>query len=187
MFPSTQPKLTTEQALTPGPTISSLPHHFSPDQNEPVSEESPEPLLRQEAVSASPTLTTIHLQLSRQALPTTAASAYTTHESTAEEPHSTAAKVTPVREVPMERKTVASEVSQDLDELGRAVMQIKSDVILNQRILLVTVAVAGTAMLGVLIMAVHECSSRRQALTSKKKDVAKDDDHVTKVNLEEAW
>ena len=53
-----------------------------------------------------------------------------------------------VLEVPLERKTVAGEVSQDLEELGEDVRQIKSNVVLNQRILLVTVGAAAVAMLG---------------------------------------
>lgn len=136
----------TEHALAPSPTIPSLPLNISARQNETEIEETVELLSMQEAASASPTMTT-QPSISLQNLTTTAASASTTPESSRES-HTTAVKVSPVREVPMERKTVASEVSQDLDELGSAIMQIKSDVILNQRILLVTVAIAGTALLG---------------------------------------
>ncbi|XP_037790359.1 translation initiation factor IF-2-like [Penaeus monodon] len=70
-----------------------------------------------------------------------------------------------------------------------AVMQIRSDVVLNQRILLVTVAVAGIAMLGVLILAVHSCARRRQMAAEEKqaRDQPKDDHHVTKINREEEW
>lgn len=54
----------------------------------------------------------------------------------------------PELEVPVQRKTVAGRVSEDLEQITEDVQQIRSDVVFNQRILLVTVAVAGVAMLG---------------------------------------
>lgn len=104
-------------------------------------------LPKQEAVAASPAVTALQPPTRRQPFPPTPPATHASHAST-REGGSPAPEVSAVREVPVERKTVALEVSQDLDELGSAVMQIKSDVVLNQRILLVTVAVAGIAMLG---------------------------------------
>ena len=54
----------------------------------------------------------------------------------------------PVYEVPLHRKTVATKVSEDLQQITEDVQHIRSDVIFNQRILLVTVGIAGVAMLG---------------------------------------
>ena len=54
----------------------------------------------------------------------------------------------PVYEVPMQRKTMAGKVSEDLKQITEDVQHIRSDVVFNQRILLVTVGVAGVAMLG---------------------------------------
>lgn len=54
----------------------------------------------------------------------------------------------PVLEVPIQRKTVAGQVSKDLQQITEDVQHIRSDVVFNQRILLVTVGVAGIAMIG---------------------------------------
>ncbi|KAF2350246.1 hypothetical protein FHG87_018998, partial [Trinorchestia longiramus] len=54
----------------------------------------------------------------------------------------------PEMEIPMQRKTVAGKVSEDLQKLTDDVQHIRSDVVFNQRILLVTMGVAGVAMLG---------------------------------------
>ena len=53
-----------------------------------------------------------------------------------------------ILEIPLQRKTVAGKVSEDLQRITEDVQHIRSDVIFNQRILLVTVGVAGVAMLG---------------------------------------
>lgn len=193
------PEPTTEHVSAPDPTMPlptttpSQPAHISAHQNQPLIEEEAELLPKQEAVAASPAVTAMQPPTRRQPFPTlataTTAPPHTQHATTYEEDPVIPPKVSPVLEVPMERKTVATEVSQDLEELSDAVMQIKSDVVLNQRILLVTVAVAGIAMLGVLIVAVHGCSRRRHnsSDSKKKRDANKDDNHVAKVNLEEAW
>ncbi|XP_042240286.1 uncharacterized protein LOC121878265 [Homarus americanus] len=193
-----EPEPTTHQVVIPNsttalpitaPTITttpSLPAHPIDHEDEAPVEEEAELLPKQEAVAASPAVTAMQPPTRRQPFPATV-TAHTPHASTRES-HTNAPKVSAVLEVPVERKTVASEVSQDLDELGNAVMQIKSDVVLNQRILLVTVAVAGIAMLGVLILAVHGCSRRRNSSSdTKKRDASKVDNHVTKVNLEQDW
>ncbi|XP_066972143.1 proteoglycan 4-like [Macrobrachium rosenbergii] len=143
-------------------------------------------LPKQEAVAASPAVTAMQPPTRRQPFPPT-----TSSHTARGEVETLTPKVSAVKEVPVQRKTVASEVSQDLDELENAVMDIKSDVVLNQRILLVTVVVAGIAMLGVIVLAIHNClASKRQAATEERrgaKEPPKEDNHVTKVNLEEAW
>ena len=66
----------------------------------------------------------------------------------------------PVFEVPMQRKTVAGKVSEDLKQITEDVQHIRSDVVFNQRILLVTVGVAGVAMLGWVLWPIlrpHQC------------------------------
>ncbi|XP_047495788.1 uncharacterized protein LOC125043601 [Penaeus chinensis] len=167
-------------------TTTPLPAAAQPSPAEP--EGDAELLPKQEAVAASPAVTAMQPPSRRQPLPPTPPATHASHAST-REGGSPVPEVSAVREVPVERKTVALEVSQDLDELGSAVMQIRSDVVLNQRILLVTVAVAGIAMLGVLILAVHSCARRRQMAAEEKqtRDQPKDDHHVTKINREEEW
>lgn len=55
---------------------------------------------------------------------------------------------TPVIEVPLERKTVAGKVANELEELRDNVNHIKEDVVFNQHMLLVAVVVAALAMIG---------------------------------------
>lgn len=145
---------TAASAHTPSPpredapaahTTTPLPTAAQPSPAEP--EGDAELLPKQEAVAASPAVTAMQPPTRRLPFPPTPPATHASHAST-REGGSPAPEVSAVREVPVERKTVALEVSQDLDELGSAVMQIRSDVVLNQRILLVTVAVAGIAMLG---------------------------------------
>ncbi|CAL4107373.1 unnamed protein product [Meganyctiphanes norvegica] len=95
-------------------------------------------------------------------------------------------KVSPIREYPLERKTVAGEVSQDLEELSDAVSKIEDDIILNQRLLLVTCIVAAIAMIGVAVLALYTCSKRRSSQSSSQANTTSDS-AKTKVNLEEAW
>nr|XP_027214274.1 LOW QUALITY PROTEIN: uncharacterized protein LOC113807262 [Penaeus vannamei] len=126
-------------------TTTPVPAAAQPSPAEP--EGDAELLPKQEAVAASPAVTAMQPPRAPPAVHAHAAR----HPRLARlhaEGGSPAPEVSAVREVPVERKTVALEVSQDLDELGSAVLQIRSDVVLNQRILLVTVAVAGIAMLG---------------------------------------
>lgn len=148
--------------------------------------EEPEPLPRQEAVAASPAVTALQPP-TRQMLPYSTAESYTPRASP-RDVEGLPPRVQPVVEVPKEKKTMASRVSQDLDDLDTTVRNIKNDVMLNQRILLVTVAIAGVAMLGVLILAILSCTNRRQAANAaKKRDANKEGNHSPKVNLEEAW
>ncbi|XP_063589101.1 uncharacterized protein LOC134766228 [Penaeus indicus] len=167
-------------------TTTPLPAAAQPSPAEP--EGDAELLPKQEAVAASPAVTAMQPPTRRQPFPPTPPATHASHAST-REGGSPAPEVSAVREVPVERKTVALEVSQDLDKLGSDVKQIRSDVVLNQRILLVTVAVAGIAMLGVLILAVHSCARRRQMAAEEKqtRDLPKDDHHVTKIKREEEW
>lgn len=167
-------------------TTTPVPAAAQPSPAEP--EGDAELLPKQEAVAASPAVTAMQPPARRQPYTPTPPATHASHAST-REGGSPAPEVSAVREVPVERKTVALEVSQDLDELGSAVLQIRSDVVLNQRILLVTVAVAGIAMLGVLILAVHSCARRRQMAAEEKqaREQPKDDHHVTKINREEEW
>lgn len=173
---------TTTTTLTP--TTTTIPTTTTTTKEE-VMEEEAELLPKQEAVAASPAVTAMQPPTRRQPFPPTAPAP---HAST-REVHTLPPKTSAVLEVPVERKTVASEVSQDLDELGTTVHQIKDDVVLNQRILLVTVAIAGIAMLGVVILAVTDCHRRRQLApdTKKREASATEDNHATKVNLEQAW
>lgn len=161
------------------PTSTSVTYHHEEDAEEIDVHEHHEPLPRQEAVAASPAIQTP----SRRPLPYSTAESYTPPELEGLSP-----RVQPVVEVPKEKKTVASMVSQDLDDLGSTVRNIKNDVMFNQRILLVTVAIAGIAMLGVLILAIMVCTTRRQqAANNAKKNSSKEGNHSPKINLEEAW
>lgn len=164
------------------PTPTSFSYHHEEDVEEIDVHEHHEPLPRHEAVAASPAVTAMQTP-SRKLQPYSTAESYTPRELEGLSP-----RVQPVVEVPKEKKTMASMVSQDLDDLGTTVRNIKNDVMLNQRILLVTVAIAGIAMLGVLILAIMSCTSRRQqAANNAKKNSNKDGNHSPKINLEEAW
>lgn len=164
------------------PTSTSFTYHHEDDVEEIDVHGHHEPLPRQEAVAASPAVTAMQTP-SRRPLPYSTAKSYTPPELEGLSP-----RVQPVVEVPKEKKTMASMVSQDLDDLGTTVRNIKNDVMLNQRILLVTVAIAGIAMLGVLILAIMSCTSRRQqAANNAKKNSSKEGNHSPKINLEEAW
>ncbi|XP_018007586.1 uncharacterized protein LOC108665354 [Hyalella azteca] len=98
-----------------------------------------------------------------------------------------------LREKPLEMNSVAGKVSEDLETLTEDVAHIRSDVIFNQRILLVTVGVAGVAMLGVVVLALHACCARRSRRAHFTENGRPDDLHhhpsstVTKVNINEAW
>ncbi|XP_053646373.1 probable serine/threonine-protein kinase irlD [Cherax quadricarinatus] len=196
-LPTTTSTTTTTTTTTPSTTITttltttpSQPVQLPSRMNDPAIEQpeagEAELLPKQEAVAASPAVTAMQPPTRRQPFPPTA-TAYIPHAST-REVITTPPKVSAVLEVPVERKTVASEVSQDLTELGSTVLEIRNDVVLNQRILFVTVVIASIAMLGVLILAVHGCNRRRRPPpdAAKKRDATKDDKH-TKMNLEEAW
>lgn len=142
--PLTTSPLTTTLETSPPPDLPQL------QEDSEEEEEEAEMLPKQEAVAASPAVTALQPPTRRQPFPTSVSARPPPPHASTKASHTPAAppKVSAVLEVPVERKTVASEVSQDLDELGSTVMQIKDDVVLNQRILLVTVAVAGIAMLG---------------------------------------
>lgn len=128
----------TSNSTTPSPYLLNRDETEAPWSGE---QETAEPLPKQEAVAASPAITAMQPPTRRQPFPST------------EEPYTPRVdninpRAQPVLEVPKEKKTMASKVSQDLDELGSTVLEIQSHVVLNQRILFVTVALAGIAMLG---------------------------------------
>lgn len=142
---------TTPPADTPSPTEELFDHQqdymYKIDEVEEIeTSEEPEPLPKQEAVAASPAVTALQPP-TRQMLPYSTEESYTPRAA-ARDVEGLSPRVQPVVEVPKEKKTVASMVSQDLDDLDTTVRNIKDDVMLNQRILLVTVAIAGVAMLG---------------------------------------
>lgn len=183
--PEPEPENTYPVVQTPTPPSDTPAAHVEPTESE---AEIIEPLPKQEAVAASPAVTALQPP-TRQGQFYTTAESYTPRAS-AREVEGLSPRIQPVVEVPKEKKTVASMVSQDLDDLGSTVRNIKNDVMLNQRILLVTVAIAGLAMLGVMILAILSCTKRRQnqnSAAAKKRDGAKDGNHSPKINLEEAW
>lgn len=142
-----------EPEAEPEPTyadvqLPALPTHTPTDNYEYVVDEVEviEQLPKQEAVAASPAVTALQPP-TRQGQILSTAESYTPRASS-REVEGLSPRIQPVVEVPKEKKTVASMVSQDLDDLGSTVRNIKNDVMLNQRILLVTVAIAGVAMLG---------------------------------------
>lgn len=146
-----EPEPESEPEPEPEPAIYSDVQTPMPPANMPTAqaesmEEVIEPLPKQEAVAASPSVTALQPP-TRQGQSYSTAESYTPMAS-AREVESFTPRIQPVLEVPKEKKTVASMVSQDLDDLGSTVRNIKNDVMLNQRILLVTVAIAGVAMLG---------------------------------------
>ncbi|KAL7632799.1 UNVERIFIED_CONTAM: hypothetical protein RMT77_016865 [Armadillidium vulgare] len=98
---------------------------------------------------------------------------------------------TPMLEHPQERKTVTAEMSEDFKDVQKVIEDIKDDVALNQQILLVTVAVASLAMIGVIILFVYVCCIRRPRKGSLKSPrnngLHQEEKGAGKVNLDEAW
>ncbi|KAK4320228.1 hypothetical protein Pmani_008879 [Petrolisthes manimaculis] len=138
----TQPAYT-RSSTTPSPPLLNRGQTEAPWSGE---QDMGEPLPKQEAVAASPAITAMQPPTRRQPFPSTV-QPYTPRVSL-REVDIINPKAEPVLEVPIEKKTMATKVSQDLDGLATTVLEIQSHVVLNQRILFVTMALAAIAMLG---------------------------------------